>query len=309
MKKLLLILSLTIWLFSFAFATVGGHSLISDIYYHEDSNVYRYAVQDHGWRWGAMLYEYNMDTNQKKLITKDNDNFYEDWFFEWDANNLKSILSEWWAKKLQELKLDTLPVDFELRLINFQKLDENFQTITTKVHEYDPDNLEYFMSWDIISYIRQNRIYVNWDLQRKTEITTCRLNKINYRWFSLPGENFVIVIASSNKSDCFEWWYIKEYIFPIKYINIPNDIFLNNYTEIVNHDIPYGQWPIMKQTTGGVFIELTQKDFQKGLNNDWTEDKDLENINKDKKDEKNIENQSRLQKILTNIKKRFQKIF
>jgi hypothetical protein len=117
-------------------------------------------------------------------------------------------------------------------------------------------------------------------------------------------------------------------------------IVLNNYTEIVNYNISNGQWPSMNQTTGGIFIEFTQEDFQKWLNADWTTIEDLEEINnesgnieninswniedidleieneekleeidEDVKYEKNIEKHNQLQSIFINIKNRFQKIF
>lgn len=298
MKKGLWLLSL-ILLFSFTFATVGGPSIIWNIYYNENTNTYRYNIENHGWRWWSMIYEYNMKTNQETIITQNNQYFFEDWVFEWNEEILQNILSQWWAQKLQELRLSELPISFELRLINFHKLDSNYETIVTDVHQYNPDKIEYFMSGYITNYIRQNRIKVNWKLQKKTIISTCRLDNINYRWFSLPWKNFVIIVASTNKSNCYEWWYISESVFPIKYINIPDSIFLNNYTEIIDYNNFDGMWPAMNQTTGGIFIKLNEEDFIKWLNKNW----------KEKTTEKTFKKLEKwFQIILNKIIKRFKKL-
>lgn len=273
MKKIIILKITILWLFSCVFATVGWPSTISDIYYNKNNNTYRYAIIDYWWRWWSFVYENDINKNTKKIIKKENENFETDWLFIWDESSLEDILKESDWIKLNELKLNELAINFELRLVNFNKLNENLDTIKTNVYKYDPNSLEYFMPWDIINYIRENRTYISWDLQSKTEITTCRLDNVNYRWLSLPWNDFIIIIVSTNKWDCFEGGYIKEDIYTIKYDNIPQNIFLDENTKIINYEHFDWQWPQMNKSTWWVFIQLTEEDFKKWVNQDRGNDK------------------------------------
>lgn len=264
MKKNLLFLLCILWLFSTkAFATVGGELLISDIYYNQTTNSYRYAMQDFGGRGGSIIYDYYIDTEIEKIYQEKNSDFEDDWIFVWTQEQLDLILKNWWSTQLKEINLSKFPITFELMLVNFNKMDENYNIFVSEVYDYDPDDLEYFMPWDITSYIWQNSFYFDWEFLERTNITTCRLDAINYRWFWIPWKDFLLIVISASKWDCFEWWYIKEIPFHISNIESNDFVFMSWYSDIILNST--WNWTIMNQTKWWKYIQLTKWHFQNWL--------------------------------------------
>jgi hypothetical protein len=104
------------------------------------------------------------------------------------------------------------PIKISLTLDYFNQIKDNesSQRVQVPPYQYTEDPENYMMSGYIVNFWWTNKVYLNNELKSEKEISTCRLDPINYRGLWLPNLDTLFIIATSAKKNCFEWWYIWE---------------------------------------------------------------------------------------------------
>jgi len=233
MKKLILIVFVLSFL-GVSFATVGWPILIDNTYYDWDSNAIRYSQTFYDGLWGSKVYQYLIDTKEKKMITElDNLEFEENRLMS-DLDQLKNYFIKKWFTPLQEFKLNKLPIQISLTLDHFNQVDESYEWNQVKPFDYIDDDENYMMSWYVSNYWRVNRIYLNNKMVSELPVSTCRLDPVNFRWMWLADLDAAIIIATSAREDCAEWWYIGERVHIIAPVKVDSKYFLAENSQMVD---------------------------------------------------------------------------
>lgn len=258
MNKKILFSILIFSVLGFSFATVGWPLVVGNIYCNTETNLCKVVYEDFGWRGLPTLVEFNLKENTQ------NSTLIED--FDWFSMNGVELDPSFfeWLEKMQEINISNLWLNFEYNLEWFNKLfwDESFETKLVPPHIFSETWSEYYMSWYITNFARTSTIKQANQILSTIDFTTCRLDNVNYRWFWIPWKNILAIVLSTNHSDCFEWWYIEDFIdFAILWETLPSEIFLTKKNEIQNFDERDWVWPAMNQTTWWVFFELSSKDL------------------------------------------------
>lgn len=260
MKKIILIAFILscLWI---SLATVWWPTIIDNIYYDQDSNSIRYSQTFYDGLWWSQVYQYDISTKQIQQITKLSDLEFQENRLMSDLDKFKEYFDSQWYVALKEFQIDKLPIQISLTLDHFNQVQGEELLERVKVPPYDytenPDN--YMMSWYVSSYRRNNTIKIDTQpfsqiILSQIPISTCRLDPINFRWFWLENLNTIIIIASSAKSNCREWWYLWEEAHIINWIQPDSNYFLDQNSQILDtyNYVPNRE---LKPTTWWLYIQ------------------------------------------------------
>ena len=255
MKKIILIAFILscLWI---SLATVWWPTIIDNIYYDQDSNSIRYSQTFYDGLWWSQVYQYDISTKQIQQITKLSDLEFQENRLMSDLDQFKEYFDSQWYLALKEFQIDKLPIHISLTLDYFNQVQGEEFLERVKVPPYDytenPDN--YMMSWYVSSYGRFNTIHIDDQVLSQIPISTCRLDPINFRWFWLENLNTIIIIASSAKSNCREWWYLWEEVHIINWITPEDNYFLAKNSQILDtyNYVPNRE---LKPTTWWLYIQ------------------------------------------------------
>ncbi len=247
MYKKTLITGLLLWLsvFWFSLATVWGEIVLADIFCGD--NECKIILDDFWGRGLWEMFEYDLVSNT----------LWESILLEDDIVTDETFVG---MQKLQELRIADLELDFTHNLEFFEKLssDQYFEKEIVEPHIIDETETEYYMTWYITNMLRKSTISLWNKLLTEIDFTTCRLDDVNYRGFGSTWSNVLAIVLSTNHWDCFEWWYIKDFIWFVQLDEVlSDDLFLETRNEIQNFEERNGVWPAMNQTIWGVFFSLS----------------------------------------------------
>lgn len=226
MKKYLTIVITIVAMTCFGFATTWGPDFIKSIYYDSKHHSIWYIKEYYDWEWWIKIIEYLVKSHKTKTITNiggiqhESDNNGR--IYDITSEEAQKVLIKQWFKELQAVYIDKMPLYFTLTPHHYEIYRDD--GLTTYISD-TPKSGMYRVNWS-------NKIYINNQLQNITNITTCGLDPINYRWLSLPWTNFMTIIASSEKRDCDEYGYIGEELFVVRYLRMHKRYFLWPHSDL-----------------------------------------------------------------------------
>jgi hypothetical protein len=227
MKKLALCV-FALWFFWITFATVGWPSFVENLYYDQNQNAIRYTKTFYDGFGGSEIHKYELNTEKDEIVTNLEDLQFEEKRLMSDLSGVQKYFKNHWFSPLQEFQLNKIPVTISLTLNYFNQLsnNESFEIIKTPPQAFTEDPENYMMSGYIFKFTWTSKISIKDKTTSEIELSTCRLDPINYRGFGLENIDTIIIIASSAKRDCMEWWYIWEEVQTLTGIEVDKQYFL-----------------------------------------------------------------------------------
>ncbi|MCF7835045.1 hypothetical protein K9M48_03230 [Candidatus Gracilibacteria bacterium] len=255
MKKIILITFILSCL-GISWATVGGPTIIDNIYYDQTSNSIRYSQSFYNGLGGSKIFQYGLDNKQKQQITQLGDMEFMENRLMSDLDQLNNYFINQGFTPLKEFQLDKLAIKISLKLDHFNQIQDNesFQIIQVAPYDYIDNPENYMMSGYVSSYGRINTIYLGDQILSQIPISTCRLDPINFRGMGLENLDTTLIIVSSAKKDCREGGYLGEEAHIIDGITPNPQYFLAHNSQTFD---PYNYVPNreLKPTTGGLYIQ------------------------------------------------------